>query len=85
MERGYDDDQQAALLRVRWPLVYLLGDLQENVRAIMHHDRRIYLHTDIVLGNYLLIADGAPPRVIRCIVMIDWHAQNFGEISSPVL
>ena len=76
MERDYDSDQQAALLRVRWPSVYLLGDLQKNVRAIMHHDRRIYLHTDIAPGNYLLITDGAPPRVIRCIVMIDWHVQN---------
>ena len=75
MEREYGDDQQAALLRVRWPSVHLLGDLQKNVRAIMHHDRRIYLHTDIVPGKLLLITDGAPPRVIRCTVMIDWHAQ----------
>ena len=51
MKREYDDYQQAALLRVRWPSVYLLGDLQKNVRAIMHHDRRIYLHTDIVPGS----------------------------------
>ena len=82
-EREYDDDQEAALLRVRWPTVWLLGDLQKNVRAIMHHDRRIYLHTDIEPGKYLLITDGAPPRVIRCTVMIDWHAQNPMRYARP--
>ena len=75
-EREYDDDEGAAMLRVRWPSLWLLGDLQKNIRATMHYDLRIYLHTDIEPGKYLLITDGPPPRVIRCTVMIDWHVQN---------